>query len=399
MSGGIAAFKAPEFVRRLRDRGWEVRCVLTRTGERFVAPLALEVVSGHRVYRDEWLTPNGSGEELHVALARWADVLLIAPATARRLAGIAGGWCSDLLDTVALMFSGPIVVAPAMHERMWEHPAVREHVLRLQERGVRLVGPSRGRLASGEIGWGRLVEADEIIAAVELAVRPLELAGIRAVVTAGPTREPLDPVRYLSNRSSGKMGFAMAAELAQRGAEVILVTGPVALPTPPGVHRVDVETAVDMADQVAKLAPTANLCVFSAAVSDFRAARVATNKLKRASGPPRLELVANPDILASAAQLAPHAFRVGFAAEWGDPSSEAQRKLLERNADWIVGNDVSRPDLGFEKDENEVVVFRRQGEPFKIAKNSKAAVARQLVDALIAELKQRAASNAQSDPA
>lgn len=363
--------------------------MLTRAAESFVAPLALEVVSGHRVYRGEWLEPNGSGQELHVSLAQWADVLLVAPATARRLAGLSDGWSADLLDVLGLLVAGPVIVAPAMHENMWKHPATQAHVARLKERGVQFVGPSWGPLASGESGWGRLAPLEEIVAAVLRAVRCRDLEGCRAVVTAGPTREPLDPVRYLSNRSSGKMGFAIAAELQSRGAEVVLIAGPVSLPTPPGVQRIDVETALEMAARVRETVPQADVCVMAAAISDFRAASVSPAKLKRSAGPPKVELVHNPDILASLSQWAPRAFRVGFAAEVGESSAEAYRKLAERNVDWIVANDVSRADIGFDSDDNEVIVYRREREPFKISKRSKPLVARALVDALAIELRER----------
>lgn len=388
VAGGIAAYKAPEVLRRLREAGCEVRCALTSAAESFVAPLTLEVLSGHRVHRNEWLLPNGSGEELHVEAAKWARVLLFAPATARRLAGLAAGWAADFLDTVALVFRGPIVVAPAMHEAMWEHPAVRQHVDALERRGVTFVGPGRGALASGEVGWGRLAEPDDIVRAVlTVAAAGSEFAGVRALITAGPTREPIDPVRYLSNRSSGKMGFAIAGELAARGAEVVLVAGPVSLTTPPGVRRIDVETAEEMAARVREEAPRSQLCILSAAVSDFRASRVSETKIKRGAGPPQLELELNPDILASLSSLAPQAFRVGFAAEVGDFSSEARRKLQERDVHWMIANDVSRSDIGFESDANEVVVYRRRGEPIFFSRRSKHEVARGLVEALAEELR------------
>ncbi|MGH9381290.1 MAG: bifunctional phosphopantothenoylcysteine decarboxylase/phosphopantothenate--cysteine ligase CoaBC, partial [Thermoanaerobaculia bacterium] len=228
VTGGIAASKAPALVRRLREAGCEVRCVLTRAGAAFVTPLTLEVLSGHPVYQEEYLSPGGGGEEVHVAAAAWADLLLIAPATAHTLARLALGLADDFLTTVALVFQGPVAIAPAMHSAMWEHDTVRRHVEQLSRRGVRWIGPVEGPLASGEVGLGRMAEPEEIVAAVIVASDGGLWAGRAVVVAAGPTREPLDPVRFLSNHSSGRMGFALAEAAARRGARVRLVAGPVA---------------------------------------------------------------------------------------------------------------------------------------------------------------------------
>jgi len=386
VSGGIAAYKAPELVRRLRDRGFEVRCALTRAAESFVAPLALEVVTGAPVHRGEWLEANGSGRELHIDAADWADLLCLAPATSHLLARLALGLADDFVTTTALAFPGPIVAAPAMHARMWAQAALQAHLETLRARGVRLVGPVEGPLASGEVGMGRMAEIPDIVRAVEERLRPGDLAGRTVLVTAGPTHEPIDPVRYLGNRSSGKMGFALAAEAARRGARTWLVAGPVALPTPPGVERIDVVRALEMESEVRRLAPTADLVVMAAAVADFRPARTAASKLKKERGAPGIELLPNPDILAALAQWAPAAVRVGFAAETEGLEAEARRKLETKGAHLLVANDVSRADIGFGSDVNEVLVFRRDADPVRFTRRPKSELARDLFDLFASEL-------------
>lgn len=391
VTGGIAAFKAAEIVRGLRERDHEVRCAVTRAAESFVAPLTLEVLSGQRVYREEYLSPGVDGEELHLAAANWAHVLCIAPATAHALARLALGLADDFLTTTALAFTGPWVVAPAMHERMWSKPQVRAHVDRLRALGAILVGPVEGRLASGEVGMGRMAEPAAIVEAIERAgAGARDLVGQQVLVTAGPTHEPIDPVRFLGNRSSGKMGFALAAEAARRGARVVLVAGPVALPTPPGVERVDVETTLEMEAAVARHAPAMDLVVMAAAVADFRPRTAASRKIKKEAGAPALDLVANPDILTGLAVLAPGALRVGFAAETGELAREAAQKLVRKDAHLLVANDVSRADIGFGSDDNEVTVFRRDGPPLPLARSGKGELARRLIDLFAEELRTRA---------
>jgi phosphopantothenoylcysteine decarboxylase/phosphopantothenate--cysteine ligase len=402
VSGGIAAYKAAELVRRLRERGHEVGCALTRSGAAFAAPLTLEVLSGRKVWQEEYLTPTGGGEEAHVAAAQWADVLCVAPATAHLLARLALGLADDFLTTTALAFAGPLVVAPAMHPRMWEKPTVQEHLDTLRRRGVRCVGPVEGPLASGEVGMGRMAEPEAIADAVEAAWAAVagrsgasqpggggDLAGRTVLVTAGPTHEPIDPVRFLSNRSSGKMGFALAAAAGRRGARVLLVAGPVTLPTPPGVERVDVVTAEEMADAVRRLAPTADLVVMAAAVADFRPRQAAASKLKKEDGVPRLELEESPDILAEVALLAPRAVRVGFAAETEELERHARDKLVRKACDFLVANDVSRPDIAFGQEANEVTVFRRDGDPVFLSRRPKHRLAADLLDLFSAALSRR----------
>lgn len=379
MSGGIAAFKAADVVRQLRDERFDVKCAVTRAATAFVSPLTLEVLSGHNVYQEGYLSPNWGGVELHIEAARWADVLCVAPATANILARLALGLAEDFVTTTALAFDGPLIVAPAMSAEMWSQPAVRRNVELLAERGATVVGPVVGRLASGEIGIGRMAEPTDVVSAIRRAAGPGLLAGKTVVVSAGPTREAADPVRYLSNRSSGKMGFALAAEAANQGARTLLVAGPVERATPAGVERIDVVTALEMRDQVNRLAATADLVIMAAAVCDFRPRRTAPGKLKKRQGLSSLELEPNPDILTGLAEVAPHAVRVGFAAETSGLEEEARRKLDEKDAHYIVANDVSRAGIGFESDQNEVTVYPREGREVFLGRRSKGELAVELI--------------------
>jgi phosphopantothenoylcysteine decarboxylase/phosphopantothenate--cysteine ligase len=389
VSGGIAAYKSAELVRRLRSRGHEVRCALTRGAVSFVAPLTLEVLSGHRVYQEEYLAATGSGEEAHIAAAAWAEVLCVAPATTHVLARLALGLGDDFLTTTALAFAGPVVVAPAMHSVMWGQEATRQHVETLTRRGVRFAGPVEGPLASGEVGMGRMAEPEEIVKAVEAATGLGPLAGRTVLVSAGPTFEPVDPVRFLGNRSSGKMGFALAAEAARRGARTILVAGPVALPTPPGVTRVDVVTAREMERAIHQDAPAADLIVMAAAVADYRPSHPADRKIKKEQGLAAIELEENPDILAGLRAVAPGALLVGFAAETHDLERNARGKLSRKGADFLVANDVSRPDIAFGSGDNEVTVYRREGEPVFLSRRPKGELAASLFDLFAATLSSR----------
>jgi phosphopantothenoylcysteine decarboxylase/phosphopantothenate--cysteine ligase len=390
VSGGIAAYKAADLVRRLRAAGHEVRCALTRGATAFVTPLTLEVLSGNPVYQEEYLAagtaaPGRAGEEAHIAAARWASVLCVAPATAHLLARLALGLADDFLTTTALAWKGPVVAAPAMHTAMWEQDAVQQHVAVLRRRGVRLVGPVEGPLASGEVGMGRMADPEAILRAVSEAGGGGSLHGLRVLVTAGPTQEPLDPVRYLGNRSSGKMGFALAAEAARRGARVTLVAGPVALPTPYGLQRIDVTTARQMEQAVLAAAPDVDLAIMTAAVADFRPRQVAARKMKKSQGLPKsLELVENPDILAGLRTAAATAVLVGFAAETDDLEGNARAKLAAKGADFLVANDVSRRDIAFGSDANEVTVYRREGAPIFLPRRPKADLAGALLDLFIA---------------
>jgi phosphopantothenoylcysteine decarboxylase/phosphopantothenate--cysteine ligase len=389
VSGGIAAYKSAEMVRRFRARGHEVHCALTRSAVSFVTPLTLEVLSGRPVFQEEYLSATGTGEESHITAAAWADVLCVAPATTHILARLALGLADDFLTTAALAFTGPVVVAPAMHSAMWEKPSTQEHMDTLRRRGVWVAGPVEGPLASGETGMGRMADPEAIVQAAEAAAGAGPLAGRTVLVTAGPTHEPVDPVRFLGNRSSGRMGFALAAEAARRGARVILVAGPVALATPPGVRRIDVVTARDMERAVHEHAPAADLVVMSAAVADFRPRDPAATKIKKERGLSAIELAENPDILAGLRRVAPGAVLVGFAAETDDLEKHARAKLAKKGADFLVANDVSRPDIAFESEANEVTVFSREGEPVFLSRRPKSELAGSLFDLFAARLSHR----------
>lgn len=375
--GGIAAYKAVEVARRLQERGFEVRCSLTRSAAAFVTPLTFEVLSGHAVYEQEYLTPTGRGEESHIALAGWADALCVAPATAHFLARLALGLADDFLTTTALAFRGPVVLAPAMHSEMWSHEAVAGHVAVLRRRGVAFVGPESGPLASGEVGMGRLSDPAEIADAVARTTDAArrDYVGKTVLVSAGPTYEPIDPVRFLGNRSSGKMGFAIAAEAACRGARTVLVSGPVELETPAGVERIDVSTALEMNEAMRAQAAGADLVVMAAAVADFRVRTVAGAKIKKKDGVPRLELTANPDILSGLADVAPDALRVGFAAETEPSEAEAYAKLERKGAHFLVWNNVALQGVGFGADDNEVTVYRAEGDPIILSRRPKREIA------------------------
>lgn len=390
VSGGIAAYKSADLVRRLGERGFEVRCALTRSSRAFLSPLTLEVLSGHAVYGEEYLTATGRGEESHIVAAQWADLLCVAPATAHVLARLAHGLADDFLTTAALACRAPLMLAPAMHAAIWQQDAVQQNVEILIGRGVHLVGPFEGPLASGEWGIGRMAEPSEIAGeAARLLAGPEDLAGQRVLVTAGPTREPIDPVRYLGNRSSGKMGFALAAEAARRGARAVLVAGPVSLATPAGVERVDVTTALEMRDQVYARAENADLVVMAAAVADFRPRSPTDRKLKKTQGVPEIELVENPDILAGLATVAPGAVRVGFAAEIDPSAEDPAAKLRRKGVDLLVWNDVSKRGIGFGADENEVTIHRSSGPPIPVSRRPKREVAAVLIDLFREALKER----------
>jgi phosphopantothenoylcysteine decarboxylase/phosphopantothenate--cysteine ligase len=383
VSGGIAAYKVPELVRGLRRAGHRVRCALTAEARHFVAPLALQTVSGEALARDLF-DPAQEGEIDHVALADWAEAVVVAPATANLLAKMAAGLGDDLVTTLLLATRAPLLVAPAMNVNMWRHPATQANVALLRERGVRFVGPASGALACGWEGEGRMAEPAEIQGALELLLGAPSLAGERVVVTAGGTRERIDSVRALVNRSSGKMGFAIAAEAARRGAETVLVAAPTGLPTPPGVRRVDVESALEMRDAVRAELGAATVVVMAAAVADFRPAAPADRKIKKEELPEgaglTLELVPNPDILAEVSAERGARVVVGFAAESHDVVEAARRKLRRKGCDLIVANDVSRSDAGFEADENAVWLVWPGGDVEELPLLPKQEVARRLLD-------------------
>lgn len=344
VGGGIAAYKALELVRLLRADGAAVRCVLTQSGAEFVTPLSLQALSEDKVYADLFSLTDES-EMGHIQLSRQADLLVVAPATANLMARMAAGLADDLAATVLLATDKPVLIAPAMNVRMWQHPATQANLATLRARGVAVIGPNEGAMACNEFGPGRLAEPAEILAAIrERLAGAQPLAGRHAIVTSGPTHEPIDPVRYIANRSSGQQGHAIAAALAALGARVTLVSGPVAVPDPPGVRVVKIETAEQMLAACQSALP-ADIAVCAAAVADWRVARPAGEKIKKKPGapPPSLAMALNPDILATLSAKGPARPRlvVGFAAETSDVVAHARAKLKAKGCDWIVANDVS----------------------------------------------------------
>jgi phosphopantothenoylcysteine decarboxylase/phosphopantothenate--cysteine ligase len=383
VSGGIAAYKVPELVRVLDRFGYAVRCALTEAATRFVSPLVLQTLTREPV-RTDLLDPGEEGQIGHIDLADQADAVLVAPATAHLLARMAAGLADDLVSTLLLATRAPVLVAPAMNVNMWEHPATRANVATLSARGVRFVGPDAGALACGWEGAGRMAEPEAIGAALERLLGPASLAGERVLVTAGGTREPIDAVRAIVNRSSGKMGFALAAEAARRGAEVVLVAGPSALATPAGVRRVDVETALEMRAAVQAELAASSVVIMAAAVADFRPAAPVAGKIKQEDLPEdaglELALVRNPDILAEIARERGECIVVGFAAESQDLIAAARRKLARKGCDLLVANDVSRSDAGFESDRNAVALLTPDGDVEELPLLDKREVAARIWD-------------------
>ena len=379
ITGGIAAYKAAELVRLLVGRGAEVQVVMTTGAKRFITPLTLQALSGRPVRDDLW---DDAAEAAmgHIELARWAERVIVAPASADFLAKLAHGRADDLLTTLCLATEAPVAVAPAMNRVMWANAATQANVAALRERGVEILGPGDGSQACGEFGPGRMLEAQDLVAALGIGAGPL--AGKRVLVTAGPTREALDPVRYLSNRSSGKMGYAVAAAARDAGARVTLVSGPTALGAPAGVERVDVVSAADMHDAVLARAADADVFVAAAAVADWTVAAPAARKLKKHDGAPEFALAATRDILAAVAALPSAPFTVGFAAETTDLEANARAKLEAKKLDLVAANDVGGGAV-FDADDNELLVLWRGGER-RLARAPKPALARALV-ALIAE--------------
>jgi phosphopantothenoylcysteine decarboxylase/phosphopantothenate--cysteine ligase len=384
VTGGIAAYKACELVRLLRLRGHELRVVATEHALEFVSALTLQALSGAPV-RHELLEASAESEISHIELADWADVFAVVPATANVLAKLAHGIADDLLTTVALATRAPLVVAPAMNVNMYRHPATQENLDTLAKRGARIVGPGEGELACGWIGEGRLVALDAIVAAVEQCTTEPVLRGEVVLVNAGPTAEPIDPVRVITNRSSGRMGFAIAEAAARRGAEVVLVAGPVALPTPSGVQRIDVETASEMRDAVLAALPRASIAILAAAVADYAPARAEDAKIKREKRDTlTISLVKNPDILAEVVKSRGTRTVVGFAAETDDLLANARAKLARKGCDLIVANDVSRADIGFDVDRNEVLIVGPRPEDVReVPISQKADVAARILDRVL----------------
>ncbi|NCA70178.1 MAG: bifunctional phosphopantothenoylcysteine decarboxylase/phosphopantothenate--cysteine ligase CoaBC [Sphingobacteriia bacterium] len=368
VGAGISAYKSLDLVRRLRERGWTVRVVMTRAATAFIAPLTFQAVSGQPV-RSELLDPAGEAGMSHIELARWAERLLIAPATADLMARLAAGLADDLLTTLALATEAPLILAPAMNQQMWRHPATQDNLARLRARGALILGPAEGHQACGDVGPGRMLEPLEIAeavtglsaAAVAEPVGAGPLAGVPILLTAGPTREPLDPVRYLGNRSSGRMGYALARALAELGARVVLVSGPSALSPPSGVELIRVETALQMHAAVMERVPDCAIFVATAAVADYRPAAAAQGKIKKDAQQLEIRLVRNPDILAEVAALPRPPFTLGFAAETDHLERYARGKLIDKGLDMIAANQVGGTSGGFEHAENALLILWRDG--------------------------------------
>ena len=386
VTGGIAAYKSAELVRRLQDEGHSIQVVMTRAAREFITPLTFAALSGQRVITDLFTNQPGGEGSLdssidHIAVAQRTDLLLVAPATADILAKFARGVADDFLTTLYLACTAPVVIAPAMNINMWQHVATQENVATLRVRGVRIVEPSEGYLACGMTGSGRLAEQEEILKAVrEVLKTEQDLAGETVLVTAGPTCEDIDPVRFLTNRSSGKMGYAVAASAAGRGARVALVSGPTSLETPQGVERIDVRTAEEMLRAVQERFTACTMAVFAAAVADYRPAEKASQKIKRGKDTVTLRLEPNPDILATVAREKGERLVIGFAAETERVAENARKKLTLKNADLVVANDISSEGAGFDHDTNIVTLFSRDGRDLPLPRLSKAEAAQRILD-------------------
>jgi len=395
ITGGIAAYKTPELVRRLKDRGADVQVVLTRSAREFVTETTLQAVSGRPVRANLW-DKEAEAAMGHIELARWADLVLIAPATAEIMARLASGSAPDLLTTLCLATEAPIAIAPAMNHVMWSNPAVQENREKLANRGIRILGPAVGDQACGETGPGRMLEPDDIVKAVctPVAVPNAEqasLAGKTVMITAGPTREAIDPVRFISNRSSGKMGYALADAASKAGAKVILITGPVGIPAPDGIDTLNVENAKEMYAAVHSNIDNVDIFIGAAAVADYHAVNINAEKIKKSDDKMSIELARNPDILSSVARLQDRPFTAGFAAETENLRDYAIGKLEAKNLDMIIANLVGR-NRGFDSDDNTVEVFWRDGEQSfpttkksVLAKDLVALIARRYREGLAAE--------------
>ncbi|HKW32761.1 MAG TPA: bifunctional phosphopantothenoylcysteine decarboxylase/phosphopantothenate--cysteine ligase CoaBC [Candidatus Acidoferrum sp.] len=389
VTGGVAAYKAAELVRRLQQEGHSVQVVMTRSAREFVTPLTFAALSGQKVITDLFSDSSGAEANLesaieHIAVAQRTDLLLVTPATADIIAKFARGVADDFLTTLYLASVAPVVVAPAMNVNMWNHPATQENVQALRTRGVKIVEPDEGYLACGMTGPGRLAGLEEILSAVhEVTKAQRDLEGEMILVSAGPTCEDLDPVRFLTNRSSGKMGYAVAEAAAKRGAKVILVSGPVNLQTPVGVERIEVRTAEEMRRAVVERFGSASIAILAAAVADYRPAQSRAEKIKKGGAPLAISLEPTTDILAEVATNKGNKIVVGFAAETDHVAENARKKLASKNADLIVANDVTAEGAGFDRDTNVVTLFSRDGRDLALPKMPKGEVAQRILDEVL----------------
>lgn len=383
VTGGIAAYKAAEIIRRLREQGAEVRVVMTDAAKEFITPLTLQAVSGH-IVANSMFDPQAEAGMGHIELAKWADLVLVAPATANVISRLTTGMGDELLTTLCLASPAPLAIAPAMNMQMYLHAATQSNLKVLAERGVHIWGPGVGSQACGDVGPGRMLDPMDIVEEVTKFLQPVPQTDLSFLITAGPTREAIDPVRYISNYSSGKMGFALAEAAAAIGAKVTLVAGPVNLPTPKGVKRIDVESALEMQSAVEAEVAQHPIFIGCAAVADYRMAEVAPQKMKKAEGQEglSLQLIKNPDIIAGVAARTDKPFVVGFAAETQDVARYALDKLQRKGMDMIAANDVSRAGQGFNADQNALTVFWADGQQ-ELPLASKQQVAQQLISLII----------------
>ncbi|EMJ3468967.1 bifunctional phosphopantothenoylcysteine decarboxylase/phosphopantothenate--cysteine ligase CoaBC [Vibrio harveyi] len=381
ISGGIAAYKCAELTRRLIERGAQVQVVMTKAAKEFITPLTMQAVSGRPV-SDSLLDPAAEASMGHIELAKWADLVLLAPATADLIARMSAGMGNDLLTTLVLATDSPIAVSPAMNQQMYRNVATQENIATLARRGMHIWGPAAGEQACGDIGPGRMLEPMQLVGLCEQFFHPKLLAGKSVLITAGPTREAIDPVRYISNHSSGKMGFALANAAAQLGAKVTLISGPVSLNTPAGVERINVASAQEMHAAVTTHAPNHDAFISCAAVADYRPENVASQKLKKTENNDQMtiNMVKNPDIVATVANMTEQRpFTVGFAAETNDVATYARGKLVKKNLDMICANDVSVEGQGFNSNDNAITLFWSQGE-LALALESKEALSFKILE-------------------
>jgi len=378
ITGGIAAYKIPDLVRRLKEHGANVRCVMTNGAKAFITPLTLQAVSANPV-SDSLLDPQAELAMGHIELAKWADIILIAPASADSIARITAGMADDLLTTICLATSAPIVISPAMNQQMWQAAATQQNIATLKDRGVHIWGPGIGEQACGDVGAGRMLEVAELVELTLNFFQPSELVGQHWVITAGPTQEAIDPVRYISNHSSGKMGYAIAQAAYNAGAKVTIISGPVAIEPSAGIERQSVLSALDMHQAALAIAPSATVFIACAAVADYRVEQVATQKIKKSADSMQINLVKNPDIVADVAALPDKPFTVGFAAETQDVVKYAKGKLVNKHLDLIAANNVAIEGQGFGSENNSLTVIGADFET-QLALNSKTQLATELVE-------------------
>jgi phosphopantothenoylcysteine decarboxylase/phosphopantothenate--cysteine ligase len=379
LTGGIAAYKSADLVRRLRDAGGEVRVVMTRAAAEFITPLTMQALSGHPVSTDLLATESEHAMG-HIELARWADAVVVAPASANFIAKLAQGRADDLLSTLCLATSAPIAIAPAMNQQMWANQATRDNLAALARRDIKQFGPGVGDQACGETGAGRMLESDELARLTSDLFHTGDLQGLKIVITAGPTWEAIDAIRGLSNRSSGRMGYALAEAAMEAGAKVILVSGPTSIKSPERIDVRSVQSAEEMLQAVLTAIEGTDIFIGVAAVADYRPAKASTNKIKSTSEHMSLELVKNPDILATVAALQPRPFMVGFAAESHDLENYARQKLKQKNLDLIAANPIAESDVGFESEENKILLIDRDEKITSLEQQSKTKLARTIIN-------------------